>query len=117
MVQLFKLLFGLFFIAGGIGHFVKTEFYLKIMPPYIPYHLILVYLSGICELALGIGLLIPSISKLSAWGLIALLIAVFPANLYMTMNPDLFPATPFWMLVLRLPLQGLMILWAYTYTK
>lgn len=111
-----KIIFGLLFVAAGANHFVNPKFYLDIMPPYLPWHYALVILSGIAEVLLGIGLLIPQTSTYAAWGLILLLIAVFPANLYMAMNPELFPTIPTFALWLRLPLQGLLILWAYWYT-
>ena len=111
-----KIIFGVLFVAAGANHFVNPKFYLDIMPPYLPWHYALVIVSGIAEIVLGIGLLIPQTSTYAAWGLILLLIAVFPANLHMAMNPDLFPTIPAFALWLRLPLQGLLILWAYWYT-
>ena len=60
------------------------------MPPYLPLHRFLVYVSGAFEIALAVSLLIPRLTSLSAWGLIALLIAVFPANIHMALHPDLF---------------------------
>lgn len=72
-----KYLYGIFFVLAGINHFVNSPFYLKIMPPYLPWHLFLVELSGLCEIGLGILLLIPQFTSLGGWGLIALLIAVF----------------------------------------
>ena len=72
----------IFYIAAGIYHFVNPKFYLKIMPPYLPYHEALNYISGLAEIVLGIMLLIPEYSSLGAWGIIILLIAVFPANYY-----------------------------------
>ncbi len=104
------------FVLGGVGHFVKTDIYLKIMPPYLPYHRSLVLLSGVIEIALGILLLVPATSRPAAWGLIALLLAVFPANIYMFQHPGRFPIPPT-LLLLRLPLQGVLILWAYAYTR
>ena len=97
-------------------HFVKPGFYVQIMPPYLPLHLELVYLSGVCEIVLGILLLIPRYSRLAAWGIIALLIAVFPANIYVYQNQHVLAAPPVFHL-LRLPLQGLFILWAYWHTR
>ena len=108
--------FAILFILAGIGHFAKPEFYMKIMPPYLPWHQVLVLVSGGFEIALGVCLLIPSTSRLAAWGIIALLIAVFPANLYMYQHRELFGMSPMALLI-RLPLQGLLILWAYAYTK
>ena len=111
-----KWAFAALFVAGGVGHFVKTDVYMKIMPPYLPYHRALVLLSGVFEVALGILLLVPTTSRLAAWGLIALLVAVFPANVYMYQHPDKFGLSPT-LLLLRLPLQGVLILWAYAYTS
>ena len=68
------------FVVAGVLHFCITDFYVKIMPPYLPWHEELVYVSGVCEFALGVGLLIPGVSRWAAWGLIALLVAVFPAR-------------------------------------
>ncbi len=108
---------GLFFIFAGSMHFLKPKFYVQIMPPYLPWHLGLVYVSGVFEIALGVMLLIPRTQPLAAWGLIALLIVVFPANLHMAVNTDLYPSIkPFW-LWLRLPLQLLPMAWAYWVRK
>lgn len=106
-------LLGLLFIAAGVNHFVHSDFYVRIMPPYLPWHLPLVYLSGAGEAALGILLLVPRFQGVAAWGLIVLLIAVFPANLHMVMNPHLFPEYNQVVLWARLPLQGVLIGWAY----
>ena len=95
--------FAALFIVGGVGHFVATDLYMRIMPPYLPYHRALV-------------LLVPSSSRVAAWGLIALLIAVFPANAFMYQHPERFGVSPT-LPLLRLPLQGLLILWAWAYTR
>ena len=112
-----KVLLGVFFIAAGIVHFVRPGIYVKIMPSYLPWPLGLVYLSGICEVGLGALVLIPRYTGLAAWGLIALLIAVFPANVHMAMHPELYPRIPPAVLWWRLPLQGVFIAWAYAYTR
>lgn len=104
------------FVVGGIGHFAAPGVYLKIMPPYIPFPGVMVALSGVFEIVLGVLLLVPRTSRLAAWGLIALLIAVFPANVHMYLHQDQFPIAPIFLL-LRLPLQGLLILWAWAYTR
>jgi uncharacterized membrane protein len=109
-------LFAALFVASGIDHFVVTGAYLKIMPPYLPFPRVLVLLSGAFELALGVMLLIPRTSRLAAWGLVTLLVAVFPANIYLYQHQEILPLPPIAHL-LRLPLQGLLILWAYTYTR
>jgi uncharacterized membrane protein len=108
--------FAALFVVGGVGHFVATDVYMKIMPPYLPYHRPLVLLSGVFEVVLGLLLMLPATSRLAAWALIALLVAVFPANVFMYQHPERFPLPPT-LLLLRLPLQGVLILWAYAYTR
>ena len=112
-----KIIFAVFFIAAGFNHFIDPAFYLRIVPPYLPWPQMLVVVSGMAEIVLGVGLLIPRLSRLAAWGLIGLLIAVFPANIHMAMHPELYPTIPESLLWLRLPLQGLLIIWAYWYTR
>ena len=110
-------LLGVFFVGAGVLHFVKPDFYLKMMPPYLPWHLGLVYLSGVCEIGLGILVVIPNYTRLAAWGLIALLVAVFPANLYLATHPEIMPnASPTAHLV-RLPFQLVFIAWAWWFTR
>ncbi len=111
-----KRVFAALSIIAGISHFVATGFFLKIMPPYLPFHLTLVLVSGLIEIILGILLLVPRYSRLAAWGIIALLIAVFPANIYVYQHQELFPF-PWFLHLLRLPLQGVLILWAFVYTR
>jgi uncharacterized membrane protein len=112
-----KYLFAFGFMIAGINHFINTDFYLRMMPSYLPAHLFLVYLSGIFEIALGILLLIPKFSRKAAWGLIALLIVVFPANVFMAQNAELFPEFSQTALYFRLPLQIVLIAWAFWFTK
>ena len=111
-----KWLLGLLFAAAGVMHFASPEPYVAIVPPYLPWPLALVYLSGAAEVALGVLLLVPRFQNLAAWGLIALLIAVFPANLHMALNPEHFPTIPPVALWVRLPLQAVLIAWAYWFT-
>ncbi len=110
-------LYGLFFIAAGVNHFLNTPFYVSIMPPYLPWPVALVYLSGVAEIGLGGLLLFERWSRLAAWGLIALLIAVFPANVHMALHPELYPWASSLGLWLRLFLQGILIAWAYWYSR
>jgi len=102
-----------FYVAAGILHFVKPGAYLKIVPPFVPAHLAMVYISGACEILGGLGLLVPAARRLAAWGLIALLVAVFPANIYMLTNPLEAGAASVPPILLwgRLALQPLLIWW------
>lgn len=111
-----KYLLALFFVGAGTLHFIRPDFYLKIMPPYLPWPLGLVYLSGFAEIVLGVLLLVPRFSRWAAWGIIALLIAVFPANIYLYQHQEIVPGPPV-MHLLRLPLQAAIILWAFWHTK
>lgn len=111
-----KFVLACFMFGAGILHFVRPDFYLKMMPSYLPWHLALVYLSGLFESGLGVLLLVPRTSRLAAWGIIALLIAVFPANVYLYQNQHILPASPL-VHLLRLPLQGVFILWAFWHTR
>ena len=112
-------LFGLsvFFVYFGIDHFINPDFYLSIMPPAFPLHAEAVYISGFFEILGGICVLIPSLRKLAGCGLIALLIAVYPANIYMAITPEAFPDISIGLLYFRLPLQFLFIYWAYSITR
>lgn len=112
----FKVIFALIFVSAGVLHFVRSEIFVKIMPPVFPFPLFWVYLSGLFEIVLGVMLLIPGYMRFAALGLIALLIAVFPANIYMALNPQLFPDINPTLLYLRLPLQFVLIAWAYWFT-
>lgn len=105
------------FIAAGANHFVSPDFYLQMMPPYLPAHRELVILSGVLEILGGLGVLIPRLRSTAGWGLVLLLLAVFPANLHMALNPELFPDLGAAALYARLPFQALFIAWAYWATR
>jgi uncharacterized membrane protein len=109
--------FGAFFVLAGIRHFTHVGFYLKMMPPFVPWHRFMVYASGVAEIVLGVGVVLELTRVYAAWGLIALLIAVFPANVYMLKVPERFEGMRPWMLIVRLPVQGLFIAWAWLYTR
>jgi len=106
-----------FYILAGNSHFFITDYYLAIMPPKIPYHLQLVYISGICEIIIGLLLFPISTRRLAAWMLIAFLVAVFPANIQMTINYSNENNPQLWVSIVRLPVQFLLIWWAWIYTK
>ena len=113
-------LMALFYVFAGVMHFVSPDFYMPMMPPYLPAHLALIYLSGVAEIVLGIGVLVPAYRKVSAWGIIALLIAVFPANLHIAINNIPIGGAEVGLGIWnwpRLPLQGVLILWAWWYTR
>ena len=108
---------GLAYVVAGAMHFVKPDGYVRIMPDWLPAHLLLVYLSGVAEIVLGAGLWFTATRRWAAWGLIAMLMAIFPANLNMAINYEQFANVPAVLLYLRLPLQLLFIYWAWIYTK
>ena len=113
---------GPLYVVAGVLHFVVPELYVQIIPPILPAPLALVYLSGVAEIACGVGVLIPRTRRYAAWATIALLVAIFPANIYMATSmvvvdgiggSDPSPLIRWG----RLPLQGVLILWAYWYTN
>ena len=111
---------GAFYVFAGLMHFRVPDAYLPMMPPYLPWHYGLVILSGVAEVMCGIGVLIPQTRKLAAWGTIALLIAIFPANLHVALNNvPLFGATEGAgaLNYVRLPFQLVLIAWAWWYTS
>ena len=110
------------FVGAGITHFTAPGFFAHMVPPVLPAPYALVYVSGVCEIALGLLVLVPD--GPAAWGLILLLIAVFPANVHMAVHHVGFVDGPAWLpqptplgLWLRLPLQGVLIAWAWTFTR
>jgi len=111
----FKIALGILFVLSGCTHLAFPEPYLKMIPPLLPFPLFLVYLSGLCEITLGVGIF-TWFAPWAAWGLVALLIAVFPANIQMALHPELTPNLPAWTLWARLPLQAVLIAWAYWFT-
>lgn len=116
-------LMGPLYAIAGLLHFVYPQAYAQIVPPFFPFPLALVYLSGVAEVVLGIGVLSSRTRRLAAWGLVALLLAVFPANIYMATSDVVITAGPDWVSDPsdaarwgRLPLQAILILWAWWYT-
>jgi uncharacterized membrane protein len=109
-------LMGAAYIVAGINHFIHPDFYLKMLVGFLPYPEALNVISGAAEILLGLGVMIPQTRRMAAWGLIVLLIAIFPANINMAFHAHdwTFPAIA---LYLRLPIQFLLIWWAYVYTR
>lgn len=113
-----RTLLGVFFVQAGINHFIMPRAYESIVPPSMQDDAArLVRVSGIAEIAGGVGVLLPRTRRLAGLGLIALLGAVFPANLHMARNPERFRRIPRWALYARLPLQPLMMRWAWRATR
>ena len=106
-------------IVVGAMHFVVPDPFVKIVPDYFPAHLALVYISGFFEILGGIGILVPPVSQAAAWGLLILFVAVFPANINMAINAIDLPNIPDSDVLRwgRLPLQAVLIAWAWWYTK
>ena len=107
----------IWFMAGGITHFTNPDFFVAIMPPYIGWHLELVYISGVFEILGAIGILIRPLRQLAGNCLIALVICVTPANLHMWLNPELFPDVPPAFLSVRLVVQVLLIVCIWWSTR
>lgn len=104
------------YIIAGINHFRSPGMYLRIIPPIFKNPKLINTLSGAAEIVLGILLLFPFSKRFAAWGIIALLIAIFPANLFMFQDKKASFGLPKWILFVRLPLQIVLIYWAYQYT-
>ncbi len=114
-----RILLALLFLGSGVVHLVAPQAYLRIMPPYLPAPHALVAISGLAELLGGLGLLLPATRRIAAWGLVALLLAVWPANIYMATAhlpmPGLMGQS--WAQWLRVPLQLPLMYWAWRYTR
>lgn len=107
----------LLYVLAGINHFFNPGIYEKIMLPFLPQPTLLISISGIIEIILGLLLLLRPTQRMAAWGIIFLLIAVFPANIQMAVNYWQTGHAGLWISLLRLPLQGLLIWWAWTFTR
>jgi uncharacterized membrane protein len=105
------------YIVAGINHFIHPGVYLKIMPPWVGWQPTLVIVSGVLEILFGLMLFFPGTRQIASWCIIGLLVAVFPANIQMMLN-YLHENNPrLWIAILRLPLQFVLIWWAYLFTK
>lgn len=112
-----RIILGILFSTAGVFHFLTPKYFIRIIPPLLPAPLLLVYISGAAEIFLGALLLFAKQLKLARFGLITLLIAIFPANLYMYLHADLFPNFSETTLLLRLPVQALLIFWVWVVTR
>ena len=110
------ILMAIFYMYAGFSHFRNPRFFLRITPPYVPFPKTVNFIVGVAEMSLGMALLFPETSVYAAYGIIALLIAVFPANIYHLQSKGAGMKIPMWGLWLRLPIQGVFLLWAYWHT-
>ena len=115
--RVMRYVLGVSFMIAGANHFLHTAFYVSIMPDYVPWHTALVHVSGVAEMALGAMLFVPAVERLAAWGTMALMIAVFPANLQMALHSELYPQFSALALWLRVPFQIVLVAWAYWLTR
>jgi uncharacterized membrane protein len=104
------------YIIAGLNHFRVPRLYIKMIPPALPAPKLLNIISGLAEILFGILLCIPITTTIGAWGIILLLVAIFPANVYMYTHEKAALGLPKWMRLLRLPLQLALIYWAWLYT-
>lgn len=111
-----KYLMAVFWVYVGFIHFIWTDFYIGVVPAFLPWPQLLVYVSGIIEIVLGLLLLLRRYARQSAWGIIVLLLILFPANIYLFLNPHLPPKSPL-IYLHSLPLQVVLGLWAFWHTK
>ena len=107
----------LLYLAAGVNHFIHARTYLRMMPPRIPYPYAMVMISGIIEILLALLIMLPATRRVAAWLIIALLIAVFPANIQMAVDFYHAQHAYLWLAIARLPVQGLLIWWAWIYTR
>ena len=103
----------LMFLLAGANHFSNPNFYVSIMPPYLPFQSELSYITGFFEIIGAFGLLFAQSRKIAGFGLVILLVLIFPANIHMALNPEYFPEYSRITIYLRLPLQFLFISWVY----
>ncbi len=113
LIVVLRVLLGVGMIVQGINHFVLTDLMVRIMPTYLPWHRALVLISGAVEIALGVAVFIPKARRLAGWGLLALLVAVFPANIEMAARAQDFPELPEIALWVRLPFQAVFAYWVW----
>ena len=112
-----RVVMGVLYVGAGTLHFIFTRNYLRLMPGYLPAPRTLVYVSGAAEILGGVGVIVPATRRAAAWGLMLLLVAVFPANLTMVTHHHRFPSVPLWAAWARLPLQLPLLWWAWIYTR
>jgi len=115
MIPWHQYLIGVIFVLAGANHFRKPKLYERIMPLYIPAKATMVMLSGIVEMILGFMILNPETQKIAAWAIIVLLLLFIPVHIYMLQDEKASMTLPKWVLILRIPLQFVLMFWAYQY--
>ncbi len=114
---------GLFYLLAGVNHFAHPATYVAVMPPYLPWPLMLVYVSGLAEILGGLGVLVPNgfifpgIRRFAAWGIVLMLAVFLLVHTNMALHPDAFPHIPVWIIWARIPLQFPLMYWAWWYTR
>jgi uncharacterized membrane protein len=103
------------YVLAGIMHFIRPKMYLRIMPRYLPNHKLLVFLSGLTEISLGVGLCLEQTRNLSIYGIMLMLVVFLPVHFYMLSSKKAAAGIPQWILILRIPLQFVLMYWAYSY--
>ncbi|WP_375323865.1 MauE/DoxX family redox-associated membrane protein [Flagellimonas sp. GZD32] len=105
----------LLYMFAGIMHFIKPKMYLRIMPQYLPDHRLLVMLSGIFEVVFGVALMISLTREWAIYGIILMLLSFLPVHFYMLSSEKASAGIPLWLLILRVPLQFVLMYWAFSY--
>jgi len=103
------------YIMAGVYHFIKPKMYTRIMPKYLPHHKLLVYLSGVAEIILGVAICFQATKPYAIYGFIAMLTVFLLVHFYMLSNEKAAAKIPKWILILRLPLQFVLMYWAWSY--
>jgi uncharacterized membrane protein len=104
------------YVLAGINHFRVPRLYKRMIPPVLPYTKLINILSGLAEVVLGLLLCVPEYTEFAAWGIIVMLVAIFPSNVYMYLSDKAALGLPKWVRLIRLPFQLALIWWAYQYT-
>jgi len=114
--SVFLVVMAVLYVVAGVNHFINPQFYAKLMPAFLPAPMTLIYLSGVAEIVLGVGLLVPLIRPYAAWGIIAMLVVFMLIHVPMAVYPEHFGVS--WQLAwARIPIQFVLIAWAYWHTR
>lgn len=109
------ILMGGIYVLAGLAHWVYPKIYKSIIPPWVPYRSAVVWSSGLLEIVLGLALFYPPFREAALYGIMGMLLLFLPVHTYMLGNAQRYPKFPYWLLWTRIPIQGLLIYWAYHY--